>query len=63
MDSSRVEPTGTARQAKSCPRATLVRAINEEWSGRWESNPRGRSLRAFKAGGLARMLTASVFSV
>jgi hypothetical protein len=36
---------------------------NKEWSGRWESNPRGRRFRAFKTSGLARMLMPSVISV
>jgi hypothetical protein len=34
-----------------------------EWSGRWESNPRGPRFRAFKTSDLARMLTPSVISV
>jgi hypothetical protein len=34
-----------------------------EWSGRWESNPRGMRFRAFKTSGLAGMLTPSVISV
>src|SRR5450631_4201924 len=27
---------------------------NEKWSGRWESNPHGRSFRSLKASALAR---------
>jgi hypothetical protein len=37
--------------------------VNEKWSGRWESNPRGTRFRAFKTSGLPRMLTPSVISV
>jgi hypothetical protein len=31
-----------------------------KWSGRWESNPHGRSFRVFETSGLAQMLMPSV---
>jgi hypothetical protein len=36
---------------------------NEKWSGRWESNPRGRRCRNYKTSGFLRMLMPSVISV
>jgi hypothetical protein len=36
---------------------------NENWSGRWESNPHGRRFRARKTCSLARLGMPSVISV
>src|SRR6266404_2391416 len=41
----------------------LWNSMEDTWSGRWESNPRGRRFRAFKTGGFARLLMPSVISV
>ena len=35
----------------------------EKWSGRWESNPHGTTLRALKTSDLVRMRMPSVISV
>jgi hypothetical protein len=36
---------------------------NEKWSGRWESNPRGRQFRILKTSGFVRWRMPSVISV
>ncbi len=55
----------TARDVAAAELAGIgaLAADGWEWSGRWESNPRGRRLRAFKTSGLGRMLAPSVISV
>jgi hypothetical protein len=41
----------------------LVPASAGQWSGRWESNPKGRRFKVFKISGLMQMLVPSVISV
>jgi hypothetical protein len=60
---SRVETVGTGRCAEPRPRTRQGYAGHEKWSGRWESNPRGRCCRNYKTSGFLRMLIPSVISV
>ena len=63
MNCSRVETVGTGQQLNRDLGQRRDTQGNEEWSGRWESNPRGRYCRNYKTSGFLRMLMPSVISV
>jgi hypothetical protein len=64
-DQNEVPPAPFPRDQRVDPNLASLRVVRlaGKWSGRWESNPRGRRFRAYKTSGLARWRKPSVIGV
>jgi hypothetical protein len=60
---SHIEPVGTGDKLDRVPGQRRDTPGNQKWSGRWESNPRGKQFLALKTSGFVRWRMPSVISV